>query len=195
MTQHWGLRRWFCRAPALLSIGLLIALASIGLAACGYNGSNPGSSPSTQPQAQVTQPSTQVKHTSVQVTRSPTQVTLSQTHVQKCGIVQGLGRLEVPVGVDTGAQRVEACLWQAFQHCHPAALVFISSSPGTALIRTFTISSNNGACSISDARQQRIASNPPSAAGTYTCTGLVQKSGGLLFTACGKDGDVLVPAA
>jgi hypothetical protein len=177
MTEHWGLRRRLCRAPALLSIGLLIALVSVGLAACGYQGSNPGSSPSTQPQAQVT--------------HSPTQVTPSQTQVQKCGIVQGLGSLEAPVGV-TGAEQVENCFWQAFQHCHPATLVFITSSPGMTLTRTFTIHNNNGTCSVSDAMQQRIASNPPSPAGTYTCAGLTQQPGELLFSACGQDGDVVV---
>ena len=191
MTEHWRLRRGFCTTSAALSIGLLIVVVSAGLAACGNNGSNPGSSPSTQPQAQVTQLSTQVKHASVQVTRSPTQVTPPQTQVQKCGIVQGLGRLEVPVGVSSGEQ-AENCFWRAFQHCHPATLVFITSSPGMALIRTFTIHNNNGSCSILDAIQQHIASNPPSPAGTYTCAGLTQQSGGLLFSACGQDGDVVV---
>jgi hypothetical protein len=177
MTEHWRLRRWMCRAPALLSIWLLLALVSTGLAACGYSDSNPGSSPSTQPQAQVT--------------HSPTQVTPSQTQVQKCGSVQGLGSLEAPVGV-SGAEQVENCFWRAFQQCHPATLVFITSSPGMTLTRTFTISNNNGTCSVSDARQQRIASNPPSAAGTYTCAGLTQQPGELLFSACGQDGDVVV---
>lgn len=163
MTEHWGFRRWMCRAPALVSIGLLLALVSIGLAACGYSGSNPGSSPSTQPQAQV----------------------------HKCGIVQGLGRLEVPAGGTSGEQ-AENCFWQAFQHCRSATLVFITSSPGMALIRTFTIHNNNGSCSVSDAMQQRIASNPPSPAETYTCAGLTQQPGGLLFSACGQDGDVVV---
>lgn len=170
MTEHWGFRHWMYRASALLSIGLLLALASIGLAACGYSGSNPGSAPSTQPQAQVTQTSTQV---------------------HKCGIVQGPGRLEVPVGVTSGEQ-AENCFWQAFQHCRPATLVFITSSPGMALIRTFTVHNNNGSCSVSDAMQQRIASNPPSPAETYTCAGLTQQPGGLLFSSCGQDGDVVV---
>jgi hypothetical protein len=161
------------KAFAVLSIGLMMALASVGLAACGYAGAQQGNAPSTHPPAQVTHP---------------------PVKVQKCGVVQGLGSLEAPVS-DSGAQRVETCLWQAFQHCHPATLVFIRNSPGTALIRTFTISSDNGTCSISDARQQRIASNPPSAAEVYTCTSLLQKPGGLLFIACGKDGDVLVPAS
>ncbi len=174
IPYHWELPRGRCTAFAVLSIGFMMALAGVGLVSCGYNNAQQGSAPSTQsqPQAQVTHP---------------------PLKVQKCGVVQSLGSLEVPPG-DTRAERVETCLWQAFQHCRPATLVFINNSPGTALIRTFTIFSNNGACSISDARQQRSASNPPSVAETYTCTGLVQKPGGLLFTACGKDGDVFVPA-
>jgi len=50
MTHHWRLRRWLCTIIAALSIGLLIALVSAGLAACGYSGSNEGSTSSTQHQ-------------------------------------------------------------------------------------------------------------------------------------------------
>jgi hypothetical protein len=188
MSQHCGLRCWLRTIAAALNIGLLIALVSTGLAACGYSGSNQGSTPSTQsqPQAQVTHPPIQ-SHPQAQVTHPP-------VPVQKCGVVHGLAHLEVPPS-DTGAGRAENCFWQAFQHCRPATLVFITSSVDTALIRTFTIHNHNGACSISDATQQRIVPHPPSPAGTYTCTGLVQKPDGLHFTACGKDGDVLVPAS
>ena len=188
MTQHWGFRRWFCGTSAALSTGLLIAVVIVGLAACGYyQGSNQGSTPpiSTQSQTQTTQTPVQI------VTHPATRVTQPGVRVRKCGTVQGLGRLEAPVGVTSGEQ-AENCFWQAFQHCQPATLVFITSSPGMAMTRTFTISNNNGTCSIADARQQRIASNPPSPAGTYTCAGLTQQSGGLLFSACGQDGDVVV---
>src|SRR5215467_11908941 len=54
MTQHWGLRCWFCTASAALSTGLLIAVVSMGLVACGYNGSDQGRTSSTQSPAQVT---------------------------------------------------------------------------------------------------------------------------------------------
>lgn len=175
ISNHWRLSRVRCAAFAMLSIGFMMVLASVGLAACGYSGSNQSSTPATRSQAQA------------QVTHPP-------VPIQKCGIVQGLAHLEVPPS-DTGAARAENCFWQAFQHCRPATLVFITSSVDTALIRTFTIHDNNGTCSISDAKQQRIVPNPPSSAGTYTCTGLVQKPDGLHFSACGKDGDVLVPAS
>jgi len=168
IPYHWRLPQRRCTAVAVFSIGLMMALAGVGLAACGSSGSHQSSTPSTQSQLQA--------------------------QVTQCGVVQGLAHLEVPPS-DTGAARAENCFWQAFQHCRPATLVFITSSADTALIRTFTIHDENGACSISDAKQQRIVPNPPSPAGTYTCTGLVQKPDGLHFSACGKDGDVLVPVS
>ena len=177
MTQHWGLRHWFRTTPVVLGIGLLITVMSAGLAACGYKSSNSDSASSTQSPAQVI-------HSQAQATHSPAQV-------QKCGIVQGLGSLKVPPS-DTGAEQAETCFWQAFQHCHPATLVFIVSSIDTSLIRTFTLYNNNGSCSISDARQLRNALNPPSPAKIYSCTGLVKQPRALRFTACGQDGDVVV---
>ncbi len=177
MTQHWGLQRWFRTTSVALSTGLLIAVVSVGLAACGYNGSDQGSISSTQSLAQVI--------------HSQSQATDSQTKVQKCGVVQGLGSLKVPVA-DTGAEQAETCFWQAFQHCRPATLIFIRSGLGAALIRTFTLHNNHGSCAISDAKQQRVAPNPPSPARIFTCTGLVKLPGALRFTACGQDGDVFV---
>ncbi len=176
MTQHWGFRRWFCTTSAALGTGFLIALVSVGLAACGYN-ADQGSISSSQSLAQVI--------------HSQAQVAQTQVRVQKCGVVQALGILEVPPS-DTGAEQVETCFWQAFQHCHPATLIFIRSGRGEVLMRTFTLHNNKGSCSISDAKQLRIAPNPPSPANIYTCTGLVKQPGALRFTACGQDGDIFV---
>ena len=167
--QHGELRCWFRIASTTLSTGLLIVLASAGIVACGYTDSGQASTPSAQ---------------------SPMQVNRLQTQVQKCGIVQGLGRL-VPMG-DARAEQVEQCFWKAFGQCRPAQLIFITSGVDMVLIRTFTIHNNNSTCSISDARQQCVVPNSPSAAGTYLRTGLINQPGALHFTDCGKDGDVFV---
>jgi hypothetical protein len=53
VTQHRGLRRWFRTTSAALGTGFLIAVVSVGLAACGYDGSDQGSISSTQSPAQV----------------------------------------------------------------------------------------------------------------------------------------------
>lgn len=168
MTLH----RWFSRTLIALSLWLFVALVGTGLAACGSRSSN-----------QVNTSSTQAK----------TQVAQLPVQVQKCGIVQGLARLEVPVA-DNGAQQVENCFWQAYQHCNPATLEFITTSVDTALIRTFTIHDNQGTCSITDARQLRVMPNQLSAVKTFTCTGMVQQQG-LRFLSCGEDGNVFVPGS
>ncbi len=190
MTQHCGLRHW---SVALIT-GLLIALASAGLAACGYN----GSTPSTQPQSQVTQPLTPTQRTSppTRAVPSPTQTTqpLAQSQLQKCGFVHGFGTLEV-VPKDLGGEQAENCFWQAFQHCRPAMLVFITSSLHTTLIHTFTVHTGNSLCLITDAKQFGVVSNPHAPATIYTCTGLIRHPRALDILSCGQEGTVVVLGA
>ena len=174
LQHHQGLRPWLRTTTSVVSIGLLIVLPSIGLAACSYSSA---SISSTLFQAQVAQP------------QARTQV---QTKVKNCGTVAGLGRLEVPVNDTIGAQ-AESCFWRAFQHCQPATLVFLVGGIDTSLIRTFVIHKNRGRCSITDARQFRIVPRPPSPAQVFTCAGLTKLPGALRFNACGKDGNVVVP--
>src|SRR5262249_41831549 len=117
--------------------------------------------------------------------------TPSPAQVQQCGVVQGPGSLKLQPS-DTGAEQAENCFWQAFQHCHPATLIFIRGGVDAVLMLTFTIHNVNGTCSISYTKQQRVVANPPSVARTSTCTGLVKQVQALRFTACGQDGDVVV---
>jgi hypothetical protein len=111
---------------------------------------------------------------------------------QRCGTVQVRAN-----GLVNGAaaRQAENCFWQAFQVCRTATLVFQKMGVDTVLTRTFTISSANGRCSISDTVKNGGPDAVPVPARTYTCTGLLQKSDGLHFSACGEDGDVIVPAA
>jgi hypothetical protein len=170
MNRYVALLHRLCGTPAVLNIGLLFALISITLAACGYSGSHQDSIPSTQSSSQVAN------------THAP---------VQKCGLVQSPGSLKVPIA-DSGAEQAENCFWHAFQHCQPATLVYILGGIDPSLIRTFTIHNETGECSISDAKQQRIVPNPPSFPESYICAGLIQRPNGLNFYACGKDGNVFV---
>ncbi len=174
LQNHRELRPWVRTTAAVVSIGLWIALLSVGLAACGYISASISSMLS---QAQVAQPQAQ------------TQV---QTNVKNCGTVAGLGRLEVPVNDTIGAQ-AESWFWRAFQHCQPAMLAFLMSSIDTSLIRTFVIHKNRGRCSITDARQFRVVPRPPSPAQVFTCAGLTKLPGALRFSGCGKDGNIIVP--
>jgi uncharacterized iron-regulated membrane protein len=174
LQNHQELRPWVRTTGTLFILGLLIALLSVGLAACGYGGISISSMVS---QAQIAQP------------QARTQV---QTKIKNCGTVAGLGRLEVPVN-DTGATAAESCFWRAFQNCQPAMLAFIMSSIDTSLIRTFVIHKNRARCSITDARQFRVVPRPLSPAQVFTCAGLTKLPGALRFNACGKDGNVVLP--
>jgi len=148
-----------------LGIGLLIALVILTaiLAACGSNNTTPGGQPTSTPPAQV----------------------------QKCGSVE-----TSPNGLITDAtkaKQAENCFWQAYQQCHTATLTFTKRGLDAGAIHSFTIASNNGQCSISDAIQTYIAPNPPRPGSTYTCMGLTQQVDGLHFASCGELGDIVVP--
>ena len=165
-----AIRRWFSTTCA---VALLLVFASAGIAACAYSSAAQASVSSALPQSQAqSQP-------------------LAEVAGKKCGTVQTLGRLEVPVA-DSDAAEVESCFWRALQQCRPATLVFIMSSIDTSVLRTFSIHKNHGECSIVDTRQFRVIPRPISAPVNYTCAGVKKVQGGLLFVACGQDGNVTV---
>ena len=172
-----AIRRWFSTTCA---VALLLVFASAGIAACAYSSAAQASVSSALPQSQV--------QSQASVAQSQP---LAVVAGKKCGTVQTLGRLEVPVA-DSGAGEAESCFWQALQRCRPATLVFIMSSIDTSVLRTFSIHNNHGECSIVDTRQFRVIPGRVSAAVNYTCAGVKKVQGGLLFVACGQDGNVTV---
>ena len=121
--------------------------------------------------------------------QNPTPTT--QVQAQKCGSVQTNPR-GVPLN-EPAAKQAEDCFWQAFQKCQPASLSYTLVSVDTVTKHTFTIQNNGEQCSVSDAVQHAIVPARLSAPRTYTCTGVMQQVDGLHFTACGEDGNVVVP--
>ncbi len=152
------------RAYTLLNIGLLLIVISLGLAACG---SNTGSGD------------------------TPTPTPTTQTQLQKCGSIHTNPR-GIPTDIPA-AKQAEDCFWQAFQKCAPASLGYTLTGVDTVTVRTFTIQTNGGHCSVSDTFRHTIVPAPLSKARTYTCTGVAQKPDGLHFLGCGQDGDIIVP--
>ena len=148
-----------------LHSSLLIALVALMLilGACGSRDSTTGGQPGSTPPAQV----------------------------QKCGSVETSANGLITNA--TQARQSENCFLQAYQQCHPATFNFTKHSLDSGAIHAFTIASNNGQCSISDAIQTYIAPHPPTSSKTYTCTGLTQQADGLHFASCGGLGDVVVP--
>ncbi len=153
-------------AHTLLSIGLLLVVFMLGLAACGSNtgsGYAPGPTPTTQ------------------------------TQLQLCGTVMTNPR-GIPTDVPT-ATRAENCFWQAFQKCAPASLVYTLFGVDTATARTFIVRANGDHCTVTDTVKHTMVPalpTPLTAPATYTCSGIAQKSDGLHFSGCGQDGDIVV---
>ncbi len=111
---------------------------------------------------------------------------------QQCGTVQASANGLINPGA---ARQAEDCFWRAYQTCSPATLAFSKTGVDTVLTHTFTVTGNNGKCAISDTVQNGGPDAIPTPPRTYTCAGLTQQAGGLHFTSCGADGDILVPAA
>ncbi len=91
------------------------------------------------------------------------------------------------------ANQAENCFWQAFSACKPASLVVTWMGIDSGVVRTFFIKPSSGSCAITDQAQTYAVPNHKGPLQTYTCVGLVQQQGGLLFKSCGNDGDLLVP--
>ena len=184
MTPYWGLRSRVRTTGTVFILGLLIALLSVGLTACGYRSASISSAPSqallTDPPAGVTQP------------KAPVMQYPLLPQVQKCGFVQGYGALKT-VPIDTGrSEQAENCFWQAFQTCRPATLVFITNSLHATFTHTFTIRNDHGNCSILDATKFGSVTNAASPTTVYSCAGLKRYPRALYFLACGKDGTIIV---
>lgn len=109
-----------------------------------------------------------------------------------CGVVSKGYRV---VGDPSGP---ENCLWQAWERCQPATLVYTRFGVDTGETHTITVQQNNGACEIRDATQGYSANGGGSRSLiiTYTCAGLEPApDGGLLVHACGGEGDLTIPPA
>src|SRR5579885_16301 len=118
LTAQAKQRRW----QGIFVSGILIVVASVGLAACNYPVSAQNSSAA---QAQVNQTGT--PEPPIRPTPSPTRGTGAAPAA--CGVVNGYGSLKV-VPKDQGAAQAENCFWQAFQRCQAATLVFLTSGVG-----------------------------------------------------------------
>jgi hypothetical protein len=109
---------------------------------------------------------------------------------QQCGsVVIAAGQR---VTTDTAAQS-ENCFWQAFSHCQAASLTVTTMGVDTGVVRIFTTKQAGSGCMITDQAQSYRAPNYKGPLQTYTCAGVAQRQGGLLFQSCGADGDIAVP--
>ncbi|HEY7355400.1 MAG TPA: hypothetical protein VH590_03005 [Ktedonobacterales bacterium] len=112
------------------------------------------------------------------------------TTPERCGSVT-IGPANLAVN-DT-ANQAENCFWQAFGTCKPASLVVTWMGTDAGVVRTFLTRPSGSACAVIDQAQTYVAPSHKGPLQSYTCAGLVQRQGGLLFQSCGNDGDLMVP--
>jgi len=161
------MRHLYMRTIRLQAIGLVLVLML--LAACGAN--TPGTTTGGGTSAGTTTP----------------------PPAQHCGVVHAQ-RLQIVPADQNLATAVENCFWQAYQQCHPATMTYSLGNLDTVMLHTFSLKSQSGQCVITDAVQRSVLPRPPQAAGSYICGSLTRQSDGLRFTACGSEGNVLVPS-
>jgi hypothetical protein len=115
----------------------------------------------------------------------------SQSSAQACGEVRTLGP-NAPR--DAAALQAEDCFFQAFQQCQLATLTVTMSGVDAGTINRFAIEKQGDNCRISGSLVRYVVPRPTPMPEQFICQGLTRKNGGLLFSACGAQGDIVVPA-
>jgi len=96
---------------------------------------------------------------------------------------------------DATAQQSEDCLWNAFKQSQPAKLVVSIMGVDTTETHTFALEIKSGKLVVTDTVTRTIVPARTMPTESYTCTGIEQRQGGLVFKSCGDEGDLVVPAA
>lgn len=106
---------------------------------------------------------------------------------ENCGAVQSHGGLYA-----RDDNQAEQCLWQAYQRCQTASLRWDLILVDTGFHNLVTIQRQGATCAVTYYTQGYSANvpSPSTPLDTYSCGGLRQQSGGIVFTACGAAGDV-----
>jgi hypothetical protein len=115
----------------------------------------------------------------------------SQTTARACGEVRTLGPNPPR---EAAALQAEDCFFQAFQQCQAATLTVTMAGVDAGTINNFAVEKQGDNCRITGSVVRYVVPRPTPVPEQFICQGLTRKNGGLLFTACGAQGDIVVPA-
>jgi len=90
---------------------------------------------------------------------------------------------------------VENCFYDGFTRCAAVTMTYSQMGVDAGVTRTFKAQPKGGGCGVSDTVHNYVIPTKTDHTATYDCASVARKGGGLLFSACGQDGDVLVPGA
>jgi hypothetical protein len=113
----------------------------------------------------------------------------------QCGTVNLAAGRVLPADA-AAASAAENCFAHNYASCQASVLSFTAMGVDTGTTQTFAEHLSNGRCTVTDTVQGYTANGGGKTfpAQTYTCAGVQQQADGLHFSACGQQGDVLVPA-
>jgi hypothetical protein len=113
----------------------------------------------------------------------------------QCGTVHVAAARVLPADA-AAASAAESCFAHNYASCQAAVLTVTTMGVDTGTTQTFAEHLSNGQCTVTDTVQGYTANGGGKTfpAQTYTCTGVHQQADGLHFSACGQQGEVLVPA-
>ena len=108
-----------------------------------------------------------------------------------CGEIRTLGP-NPPL--EPAALQAEDCFFQAFQACQAATLSVTMAGVDAGTIDRFAVEPQAGGCRITGSVVHYVIPRPTAVPEQFTCQGLSRKNNGLLFSGCGSQGDIAVPA-
>jgi hypothetical protein len=113
----------------------------------------------------------------------------------QCGTVHIAAGRVLPADVAAAAS-AENCFAHSYASCQAAVLTFTAMGVDTGTTQNFAEHLSNGQCTVTDTVQgyTAVGGGKTFPARTYTCARVQQQADGLHITACGQQGDVLVPA-
>jgi hypothetical protein len=112
----------------------------------------------------------------------------TRTAARNCGTVSTRGP-NPPTDLAAGA--VEQCFFAAHAACEGATMTL--QSMGVDVSSTTVFTTGAGDCGVSGTTETHLVPNSTRSV-TFSCAGLVQQDGGLLFQSCGQVGDITVLA-
>lgn len=184
-NAHTSLRSPQAPGPRLLA-GSVCCVCLMLLAACGTSTSTGVGGNTGQPTATATSTAT--------ATATPSTVTIQVPGgVTNCGTVyQGAGGAQPANALD-----IEACLYTAFQACHPAALLYTNMGVDTLENYLFVVQPDaNGTCGIARTVKNTVCCGGTSHISQTTdrCSGVVKQNNAYVVLACGSQGNITLPS-
>jgi hypothetical protein len=111
---------------------------------------------------------------------------------QNCGTISDGER-----GTSGDFAQAEQCLWNAYQTCHAATLVYSNAGLDFTLTDAVTVQKRGGACAVTDTTQGFQDGAGVRSRNTYHCASMEQQASGLVLMGCGTlglNGSITIPA-